>query len=73
MPGLDGYTALSKLRKQGYSWPIIALTANALREERERCLEAGFDHYLSKPIESKILVNVISQHTQKSYRNIAHH
>ena len=49
MPNLDGYSATSRLRKQGYDRPIIALTAHALKEEKMKCLAVGCNAYLSSP------------------------
>jgi signal transduction histidine kinase/CheY-like chemotaxis protein len=56
MPGMDGLTACRRIRAlPGGDLPIVALTANALPEERERCLAAGMDGYLTKPMEPETL------------------
>lgn len=52
MPVMDGLTAIATLRGSGCTIPAIALTANAMQTDRDRCLKAGFNHYLSKPIEA---------------------
>lgn len=59
MPIMDGYTATSELRKGGYSVPILALTAHAMSDIRERCLSAGYSDYLPKPLNSKELIQKI--------------
>jgi len=61
MPLMDGYEATKQLRANGFGKPIIALTAYALREERERCLEAGCDDHLTKPIKMKSLIEQVSK------------
>jgi CheY-like chemotaxis protein len=56
MPTLDGLTATLVLRESGWQAPIVALTANASDEARARCLSAGCDDYLTKPIDRDRLV-----------------
>lgn len=63
MPEMDGYTAATLIRKRegANRTPIIALTANALVGDRERCLASGMDDYLVKPLLPKELSRVVEQ------------
>jgi signal transduction histidine kinase/ActR/RegA family two-component response regulator len=62
MPLLDGHGATRALRATGYKRPIIALTAHAMNEERERCLESGFTGFLTKPINREQLVQSLASY-----------
>ena len=61
MPVMDGYTATSRLRDAGYKGAIVALTANAMMEDRDRCLQAGCDEYFAKPVDVPELLRLIEQ------------
>src|SRR5262249_48803070 len=68
MPELDGYGATRKLREAGYTKPIVALTANAMSDDRAKCIDAGCNDYLSKPISLDRLTAVLA----KFLRNLQH-
>ncbi len=62
MPSMDGFEASRQIRQlEGKQPVIIAVTANALLGERERCLEAGMNDYLSKPFQAEQLVAVVKK------------
>jgi len=60
MPIMDGYTATNLLRKQGCTLPIIALTANIMKSDVEKCLAAGCTDFLGKPFERKAFLEKLS-------------
>ncbi len=72
MPEMDGFAATAELRKlekdaargsrlSGHHTPIIALTANAMQGDRENCIQAGMDDYLSKPVKLHALTEMIER------------
>lgn len=65
MPVQDGYITVQKLREQKYQRPIIALTAHAMADEKEKCLKIGCNDYLSKPINQKQLIEKIYIHAKQ--------
>jgi two-component system cell cycle response regulator DivK len=68
LPGEDGVTGLRRLRARPglLAVPVVALTAFAMREDRERLLDAGFDGYLSKPIDVQSFFEHVRHHCQKA-------
>jgi CheY-like chemotaxis protein len=73
MPEMDGLEATMAIRENeqitGDHIPIIAMTAHAIKGDRERCLEAGMDAYVSKPIDAEKLLDIIEGLSRKAHVN----
>ena len=61
MPEMDGYEATRRLRAAGCTSAIVAMTANAIKGDRERCVEAGMNDYLTKPVDLKVLRTMMAR------------
>jgi two-component system, sensor histidine kinase and response regulator len=76
MPEMDGFSATSAIRQleaiSGEHLPIIAMTARAMKGDRECCLEAGMDEYISKPVNSKDLLAMVEKVVRKSQPSVPH-
>ena len=66
MPEMDGLTATRQIRLKSGSVPIIAQTAYAMSEDKNKCLNAGCNDYLTKPINHKLLLSTINKFLSKS-------
>lgn len=72
MPVMNGFEATRKIKKMNPSIPIISQTAYAMSEDKEKSLEAGCDNYISKPIPSKKLLELISQYVNFNFAQGVH-
>ncbi|MCA9135386.1 MAG: PAS domain S-box protein, partial [Planctomycetales bacterium] len=63
MPKLDGYQTAKQLRELGFTGPIIALTADAMQGDMNRCIQAGCNDYLSKPIDKGKMLRMVAEMT----------
>ncbi len=72
MPVMDGWAATERIREierqsgSGTRLPIIALTANVMNEDRERCIAAGMDDHLGKPIDARLLTECLARHVNSA-------
>jgi len=62
MPVMNGYSATRILRKNGKTLPIVALTAYAMKEDDEKCFDAGCNEYMSKPMNRQKLIEVLEKY-----------
>ncbi|MFT3694340.1 MAG: ATP-binding protein [Kofleriaceae bacterium] len=70
MPGIDGFDVIRAIREReretGGHLPVVALTARSRREDREKCLAAGMDDFLSKPLQSKLMFEIVERLTHST-------
>src|SRR4029079_17336692 len=71
MPELDGYGATRELRKDKIETPIVALTANAMAEDRVKCIDAGCTEYLPKPLTRAQLLRMAARFLKPGSRPVA--
>ncbi len=65
MPGISGYEVASEIRKKGISVPILASTANAFLEDKQKIVECGMDGWLIKPIKMSVLIETVEGYIGK--------
>ncbi|MCB1218811.1 response regulator, partial [bacterium] len=76
MPVMDGFEATKRIRElkgSRASIPIVAMTANAMEGDRQRCLDCGMDDYLSKPIKPDLLVEMINRYAIQNQPTVQQH
>jgi CheY-like chemotaxis protein len=66
MPVMDGYTTTRKLREADYEQPILAITAHAMDVDRSKCIDAGCDDYMTKPIDREKLIALVANYAERS-------
>jgi len=62
MPVMNGFDALKIIRNQRPDLPVIAQTAYALVDDKDRIIQAGFDDYITKPIQKDLLIDIIGKY-----------
>ena len=73
MPVLDGLEATRRIRQQErwQALPIVAMTAHAMNGDRERCLDAGMNGYISKPVHPSLLLNTVDEYLNPPVNSLA--
>jgi two-component system CheB/CheR fusion protein len=66
MPVLDGYEATRRLRKSGFSKPIVAVTAHAMQGDRQTCMDAGCTDYITKPLDGPKFLTMLAHHLRNA-------
>src|SRR5262249_45684273 len=67
LPGMDGKEATQRLRAQGCRTTIVALTAHAMREEKESCIQAGCDGQITKPVSERDFIAAVYSHLSTEF------
>ncbi|MGU0161103.1 response regulator [Escherichia coli] len=65
MPNMDGYRLTQRIRQLGLTLPVIGVTANALAEEKQRCLQSGMDSCLSKPVTLDVIKQTLTVYAER--------
>jgi CheY-like chemotaxis protein len=60
MPGKDGFQVIKELRDKAFNRPVVALTAHAMKEEKEKTKEAGFNDHITKPVKPDEFIQKVS-------------
>ncbi|WP_029593426.1 two-component system sensor histidine kinase RcsC [Franconibacter pulveris] len=68
MPNMDGYRLTQRIRQLGLTLPVVGVTANALAEEKQRCIESGMDSCLSKPVTLDVLKQTLAVYAERVRR-----
>jgi CheY-like chemotaxis protein len=72
MPEMDGFEAVQNLRKReenrGFHLPVIAMTAHAMTGDKERCIKAGMDDYITKPFRALDMLQMVEKYRKKTFQ-----
>lgn len=68
MPGIDGFEAISTIRRKGFNFPIVAVSAISFKQDRQAAFEAGCDFFIPKPVDIELLIEVIDKYREELLR-----